>query len=203
VSLPVEQVLKPKPPSPRGVALLAAIDSGQTSIVDAQFATGLTFEPAGATFIFVVEPLFENLSTIEERWTESFQRELLERGVRMKTRDEEAVRTGVHLLSNFAYADMQFGTKLTDTAVWRAISDRFTSIPTVAGSLKASLPSFEPTTKEYENCVSFVRQCIDGYGNSLFVQLKYNDPEAFGILVGGVWIVLQSRFSLFGRKRHP
>jgi hypothetical protein len=177
---------------------LAAIDSRTVHLARQEFVVGSELlEASEGVFVFLTSDGLRR----ELPWSDVLNLELIKRRIRMATPDQEALRFGMHLLANLQYADDQFGTDFTNAVLWEVVKTRFGRVSAINETLDA-IPHDAPTQgAPYLACVTYIETCVDGIGNSLVVELGYdNQRTAFAILSGAVLFVLERRHRLSFRR---
>lgn len=185
-----------QPLAPEFVDLLASIDAGRITFHRKEFRPGFASLTDG-TVHFAFEFTTDRRRELFVPWSESVERELFRRGVAMDKPEDEAVRGGRLLLSALAYLDLAFGRPLVDAAIRDAIDRRFTRVTPLRNLVaKTPDPQVERANPSFVECVSMVSNTIDGYGNSLMLELGYPNQEAFSILLGAVYFMFDRRHQL-------
>lgn len=142
-------------------------------------------------------PIFK---TLKFDWTPTFERELFQRRIKMARPEQEAIRGSTLLLSNLRFPGIKFGEDYTNAVLLEVIKDRFGEIGVVS-ELLAEIRRYNPNKGvSYAECKNYLKSAIDGYGNSLVLELGYKDNTAFAILVGAVVAMLDKRFRISLRK---
>lgn len=133
-------------------------------------------------------------------WTPKFEAELYRRHVRMSAPEFEAIRGGYLLLSNLRFPGIKYGEDYSNSVLVEVIRERFGSIEVIE-SLLNEIREYNPSKgASYLECRNYLKSAIDGYGNSLVLELHYKDKTAFGILVGALVVMLDKRFRISLRK---
>lgn len=168
-----------------------------------------------ANFIFPKDPLSSHqpyfefkyrdpnrpaLQILTAEWAPNLEGELYSLRVKMASREEEAARGATLLKSNLEFSDVRFGESYTNSVLCELLNQQFGHIPMVVELLKEL--TWAPPSKgsAYPDARSYIDAAITGYGNSLVIQLGYEDKEAFGIKLGAVVLLLDIRFSITLRK---
>jgi hypothetical protein len=129
-------------------------------------------------------------------WSDRLSDELWQRRIRMTQADHEAARCGMHLTSNMRYSDIRFGVDYSNSVLVEVVRERFGHIQAIADSL-ALAPTYPPNKEgSFLECFNYLKHAIDGLGNSLVVEFKYDNQTAFPILAASVWFLVERRFSL-------
>ena len=129
-------------------------------------------------------------------WMATLEEELFKRRLKVQTPEQEAYRNGTRLLSNLKWADIQFGKGYTSQVLWKYLDERFGNIPQIKEILSnvAHYKAYEsPHALE---CQSYIKSVIDGTGNSLVMNLGYDNKKAFSILVGSIIYMLDKRHNI-------
>ncbi|MFN0252811.1 MAG: hypothetical protein ACKV2T_38410 [Kofleriaceae bacterium] len=185
-----------QPLDPEFIDFLAALDENRVTFhrreFRAEFAS-LTDSIAKFTFEFTTDQRRELIVP----WSEAVELELYRRGIALDKPEDEAVRGGKLLLSALAYLDLSFGVSLVDPAIRETISRRFARVPPLRDLIeKTPETAIDRSTPSFRECVSMVTHTIDGYGNSLVLELGYPNREAYAILLGAVYFMFDQRHSL-------
>ena len=129
-------------------------------------------------------------------WMVTLEEELYRRRLKVSTHGEEAYRSGTRLLSNLRLPDIQYGKGYTSQVLWRYLDARFGNIPQVREILD-NMAHYRPYESVHAlDCQNYIKSSIDGLGNSLILQLHYNEKEAFSILVGAIIYMLDKRYNI-------
>jgi len=141
------------------------------------------------------------LLVLECEWLASIEEELYRLNLQVQTQEQEAMRGGTLLLSNLRAADIIWGKGFVDSVLWVVIEERFKGLEL----FKTLKEEYSTSAKPYESthlyeCKNYLQSCINGFGNSLVFQLKYDDKIAYRILVGAVVYMLDKRFNISLRK---
>jgi len=154
-----------------------------------------------------LKPYFEfgfntnsGVEKVVQNWMEKIETDFYRAGIQMDSSLSEALRGGTLLLSNMNWPDLQFGRDFTDHVIWDFVNERFGTIEVIRNLLE-KIPFNSPrNSASYAECKNFVSTSINGYGNSLVIQLHYGNDIAFPILVAAVAYMLDLRFSITLRK---
>lgn len=140
--------------------------------------------------------------TIELQFSDELNHELLKRGIRMATTEQETKRIGEHLSFNLStMADGTFGEDFVNDVLIDFSSKRFKHIPIIAQIISSIKTKSRRGMDGYQQCYSFIEHSITGLGNELVLFLKYpDDGTAFAILASAVTFLLDRRFSLSMRR---
>jgi hypothetical protein len=183
-----------QPLAPEFVEFLAAVDGNQVTFRRKSFRTrfaSINEDIAQFSFEFTTERQRELIVP----WSESVERELLRRRIAMDKPEDEAVRGGKLLLSALAYLDLSFGAALVDPSIREIVARRFGEAPSLRDLLEQTPEApIDRTTPSFVDCVAIVSHTIDGYGNSLVLELEYPNREAYAILLGAVYFMFDRRY---------
>ena len=134
-------------------------------------------------------------------WSPRFEREqLFPRRIRMKHPDEEALRASLNLLNALQLLDIVFGKDYVSAVLWELVSARYSRIDVVARTLSRIThysPHFSDSSVE---CQRQIAAHIDGYQNSLMLELGYDAESAYRIVVVALVYVLDRRHMLTVRS---
>lgn len=136
------------------------------------------------------------LLVLSTPWLATLEQELFNRGLKVATLEQEAMRGGTLLLSNMRYADIAFGQNYSNNVLLDFIRERFGSIDVVTQILSNMKYSLPPNSGQLHDCRNYVESAINGLGNSLVLQLHYDNQVAFRVLVGAVVYFLDQRFQV-------
>ncbi len=139
--------------------------------------------------------------TVRLQFSEELNRELLGRGIRMATKEQEAKRIGEHLSSNLSDVDSIFGVDFVNDILVEVAFKRFKGVPIIAHLISSIKAQSRRGADGYHKCYSIIEHAIDGLGNELVLFLKYpDDGTAFAILASAITFLLDRRFSLSMRR---
>jgi hypothetical protein len=125
---------------------------------------------------------------------------LIRLGVAMESPSNEAIRMGKLLIDNLRLPDTRFGKHFTDSVLWPLIDQRFGHIPMIRDALDGLAHHSPYRGESLEECGAYLRAAIDGAGNSIVLQLGYQEPRAFAVLAGAVLYMLDQRHHISLRR---
>jgi len=180
--------------------LMASLESGPITFHRKEFHAEFASLTEG-TAQFVFEFTTDRRRELVVPWSESVERELFRRGISMDKPEHEAVRGGKLLLSALAYLDLSFGASLVDPALRDTVARRFADVGPLRELLTNTTESaLDKSTPSFVECANMVSNTVDGYGNSLVLELGYPNREAYAILVGAVYFMFDRRYLLSTRS---
>ncbi len=173
-------------------------DSKQIQIKEVRFSFPKDpLEMSEAGFEFEYKQNDDSTHQIRKcKWYETLEEELLKRGIQVVSLKQEALRCGYHLRSNLKTSDILYGKSLTNITLRDFIEERFGDLPPIKNIVEQIKHFQADENPNSSDCQNYIKSCINGLGNSLVWQLKYNNNEAFQILVGAVTYLLDQRYSI-------
>jgi hypothetical protein len=129
-------------------------------------------------------------------WSPRLERELFSLGVHTTFPEQEALRTGTNLIHSLAYVDIRHGRDYVNAVLWEVVNDRYAMIDVVATTLFKIAHYSASRGPSYAPCRHEIEQQIDGYQNSLFLELHYPMDLAYRIVVAGLVYLLDRRHTL-------
>lgn len=124
---------------------------------------------------------------------------LIRLGVGMTEPDSEAIRIGKLLLDNLRYPDAQFGRHYTDAVLWEVLNERFGNVEGIRRRLDG-ITHYSPSGDSRHSCEVYLRQCLEGAGNTLVLTFGWGQAHAAKILSGAVYYVLDMRHHISARE---
>lgn len=183
-----------RPLDANAAAFLDLYDRGAVRNLRAGFERARLGPRAGPSF--KIEYQAGHRRFLELEWSMKIEAELMRRGIKMATSAEEAARGGALLSFDLIPIEIEYGREYTSSVLVELARERFGGVPLFAKAL-STLELVAPSHDgPYAACRQLVAHTIDGYGSSLMVELKYSGEEAFAVLVGAVWYVLDERLGL-------
>lgn len=133
-------------------------------------------------------------------WSPKFESELYRRHIKMASPEQEAIRGGFLLLSNLKFSGIKFGEDYTNAVLVELIKERFGTIDVIRNLLE-KVREYNPSKgNSYLDCKNYLKSAINGYGNSLVLELKYKDSKAFIIMVAAIVVLIDKRFRISLRE---
>lgn len=178
---------------------LQLVDAGKAQVTSSRFVASLDplIDPVSH---FEISYSAKRPETLRVEWSETVERAFLERGIKMDLLEEEALRGGTLLFSTMRFLDTAFGKVLIDTALSRAVLSRFATIPAIVQLLHQWRADEDPRSIPRE-CKAQIDLVFDGYGNSLLLELHYPADDAYAILVGAIFYLIDKRFLISALRR--
>lgn len=133
-------------------------------------------------------------------YTHKLNGRLLRLGVVMDSPDKESVRMGQLLLDNLRLPDVQFGKDYTNAVLWSVVNERLGHVPLIRQTLDSLSHHGPYGGASLVNCTRYLRDQIAGIGNSIVLELRYQEPRAFAIFAGAVYYVLDRRHRISERR---
>jgi hypothetical protein len=141
-----------------------------------------------------------SIGTKELPYSHQLNGALLRRHVRMDTPTKEAIRMGKLLLDNLRLPDAQFGKHYTDAVLWPVLDERFGHVELIRDTLD-QMSHHDPYQGEsLAECRKYLEDCVRGIGNSIVLELGYQEPTAFAVLAGAIYSMLDQRHHISARK---
>lgn len=184
-------------PFPDEIAdLLAMVDMKSVFLIDVEFILPDDPLQKGLPQFQFKYNLNNTTQVVSCRWFASLEEELFRRGQKVKSLDQEAARGGYRLASNMRLSDILYGASLSNSILLEIIEIRFGNLKPI-NKLIAQVKHFKKPISENElDCRNYLEACINGLGNSLILQLNYDNAQAYQILVGAVTFLMDRRFSI-------
>lgn len=158
------------------------------------------FQTEDARFRFELVDVPPRFTEFNIAWSPKLEAELYKRNIKMSSPEQEAFRGGYLLLSNLRFPGIKFGEDYTNGVLIEVIQERFGGIKVIADMIK-DLREYKPSRGVgYLECKNYLKSAVDGYGNSLVMELKYTDKTAFAILMAAIVVLLDRRFRISLRQ---
>lgn len=183
-------------------SLLENIENGISKFVQVNFiAPSDPFKTEKPRFEFQFRQAdASSLLVLECEWQASIEEQLYQLHIKVSSLEQEAMRGGTLLLSNLRTADILWGKDYVDSVLWSVVSDRFEGVQVIQ-DLKQEFSHNKPYDSTHRiECMNYLKSSVNGFGNSLVLQLQYDDKTAYRILVGAVVYMLDRRFNISLRK---
>ena len=189
-----------QPLAPEFQDLLRATDAGRITFHRKEFLA--EFDPLGeGSSQFVFEFTADARRELTVPWTLAVDRELILRHIALDKPEHEALRGGQLLLATLTRLDLIFGASLVDASLRDIMTKRLASVGPIRDLLAKSEPStVDQRTDAFRECLFATTHVIDGYGNSLILELGYSNRDAYPILGGALYSMFDNRHLLSTRS---
>lgn len=151
-------------------------------------------------FVVDLKPKRSPMVSRQIPWSPRLDRELYSRGIRMGSLVGESLRSATNLAFTLRFGDIQYGSEFVDEVLWDVVYKRYGTIPAVAHMLSQIRRNPSPPTSDFYDCKEFIERQIDGYQNSLGLELGYDGDDPYRILVAALCSVLDQRHHLTARR---